>query len=285
MTTLAAPYLMEDPREAQRLAAKVDARDWVQDFLARHCAFASHALDVGCGPGTITAELAKRFPRTQVVGLDASPSRLAEAERRFVGLNNASIKQGDAASLPFPEDSFDLVYCRFLLEYLSAPAQPIAEMVRVCKPGGTVLLQDLDGQLVWHYPVDSKLEAHISQVLMALAQQGFDPYMGRKLFHLAQNANLSEVKVQIAPYHLIAGVPSDHELALWQLKLDIAVPVLARVVGGTAAAKDIKSRFLDYLNREDTLTYSVLFTVTGKKPIGQPHVTALSNQSSTCDPH
>jgi len=59
---------------------------------------------------------------------------------------------GDAQSMEFQSNSFDLVYCRMLLQYLKEKERAVSEMARVCKPGGTVLLQDLDGQLLWHYP-------------------------------------------------------------------------------------------------------------------------------------
>src|SRR5256885_13262071 len=61
--------------------------------------------------------------------------------------------------MEFESNSFDLVYCRMLLQYLREKEQAVAEMTRVCKPGGTVLLQDLDGQLLWHYPEDPGVQS------------------------------------------------------------------------------------------------------------------------------
>jgi SAM-dependent methyltransferase len=258
-------YLMEDSREAERLAAKVNAPAWVDRYLASQCARANHVLDVGCGPGVIAAELAKRFPATDVVGLDMSTARLAEARRNFAGLSNASTIQAEATQLPFADQSFDLIYCRFLLEYLQNRAQAVREMARVCRPGGTVVLQDLDGQLVWHYPTDSELEKDLGCVLGVLAKSGFDPFVGRKLFNLARQAGLCNPTVQIDPYHVIAGTPTAQDLRLWELKLDIALPAVTLALGDAAAAKELKARFLEYLRRDDTLTYSVLFTVNATK--------------------
>ena len=64
-------------------------------------------------------------------------------------------------------------------------------MTRVCKPGGTVLLQDLDGQLLWHYPEDAEVQQTAEKVVAALAATGFDPFVGRKLFWLAKKAGLT----------------------------------------------------------------------------------------------
>src|SRR5256885_12690139 len=169
--------------------------------------------------------------------------------------------------MEFQSNSFDLVYCRMLLQYLREKEQAVAELVRVCKPGGTVLLQDLDGQLLWNYPEDAGLQHSLEQVLGALAKTGFDPFVGRKLFRLAQRAGLENLKVQVECYHLIAGEPSPEILEQWKLKLDIALPQITQVLGSERKAREQVDRFIEYLSRPDTLTYSNVFTVTGEKPL------------------
>jgi SAM-dependent methyltransferase len=257
---------MDDPREAKRLADKVDAPQWVNTYFAGHLKPDSRVLDVGCGPGVLAAAVARRIPLGNVTGFDASAARLAEARKNFEGLNNTQPEAGEAVALPFADGSFDFVYCRFLLEYLQDKEKAVAEMARVCWPGGTVLLQDLDGQLLWHHPVDIELQTDIERVLSVLGQTGFDPFVGRKLFALARAAGLADIQVQAESYHLFAGKIDEHNLRLWEMKLDIALPAAAKALGGTAAAEGLKARFLNYLQRADTLTYSILFTVTGRKP-------------------
>lgn len=266
MSGTPARYFMEDPREAERLAAKVDPCAWVQRYLAEPVAQASRVLDVGCGPGAITAELARRFPRAQITGVDMSEARLAAARERFAGLPNAEARLGEAADLPFPTKSFDLVYCRFLLEYAVAPQDVVREIVRVCRPGGRVLLQDLDGQLLWHHPIDPALQADVERVLQTLAHMGFDPFAGRKLFAWARVAGLQDIGVRAESYHLIAGRIGERDLGLWERKLDIALPALAEALGSAAAARSLRERFLADLSDEDTLSYSVVFTVCGRAP-------------------
>lgn len=244
---------------------KVDAPQWVNTYFTRHLKPASRVLDVGSGPGVLAAEVARRIPSGNVTGFDASTDRLTEARKNFAELNNAETQSGEAVALPFDDGSFDFIYCRFLLEYLQDRAKAVAEMARVCRSGGTVLLQDLDGQLLWHHPEDAALQADIARVLAVLGQTGLDPFVGRKLFALAQAAGLADIHVQVESYHLFAGQIDDHNLRLWEMKLDIALPAAAKALGGRAAAEDLKTRFLQYLCREDTLTYSVLFTVFGRK--------------------
>lgn len=258
-------YLMDDRREAKRLADKVDASQWVSTHFIRHLKSDSQVLDVGCGPGALAAEIARRIPQGSVTGLDASADRLSEAQRNFTELNNAQTKLGEATALPFDNESFDFVYCRFLLEYLPEKERAIAEMVRVCRSNGKVLLQDLDGQLLWHYPEEPALQADLKRVLAALGRTGFDPFVGRKLFALARGAGLADIELQAESYHLFPGRIDEHNFRLWETKLDIALPAVAKVLGSVTAAEGLKARFLNYLQREDTLTYSVLFTVTGQK--------------------
>jgi hypothetical protein len=138
-------------------------------------------------------------------------------------------------------------------------------MARVCRPGGIVLLQDLDGQLLWHYPEDERVQRAVEKVLAALAPTGFDPYVGRKLFWLVQKTGLRNLDVQVESYHLIAGAVAKHILKQWELKLDIAKSQMAKALGSKAEAEKQIQRFLEYLCRPDTLTYSVEFTVTGEK--------------------
>jgi SAM-dependent methyltransferase len=265
-------YFMEDAREATRLAAKVNAEEWVAKYLRQHLprngrVLESRVLEIGCGPGVLLRAAAMQEATLSVTGVDLSPARVQEAKERNTDLPRFHILRGDAAALDLPSDSFDLVYSRFLLEYLPCKEQAVREMVRVCRPGGTVLLQDLDGQLIWHYPEDEELESQVHCVLRLLAETGFDPFVGRSLFWLAKRAGLDKIQVQAESYHLVAGPIDPTNRSLWELKLDIARPMVAQALGSEKAAAEVVQRFLEYLDRADTLTYSILFTVAARKPV------------------
>jgi SAM-dependent methyltransferase len=264
--TDAQTYIMDHPQEGQRLIAKVDAEDWISKFLAPHLPGVTSLLSVGCGPGVFLGEVASKHPKIEVAGVDLSRSRIQDAERRLRDLPNAKVFTGDAQALPFEENKFDLVFCRFLLEYLPDKQRAVQEMKRVCSCGGKVLLQDLDGQLIWHFPEDSELQLATEKVLTYLAGSGFDPFVGRKLFSLCLGAGLNNIRVQVDPYHLYAGSIGDQEFLQWQSKLDIARPQLSAALGSEEAALEYTERFLEYLRSPETLTYSCLFTVTGTKP-------------------
>ena len=260
-------YLMEDSREAGRLAAKVDPDAWVDKYLPRVEPSGSRILDVGSGPGHISLAVARRHPASRVVAFDISAGRVGGLTPGQTG-QSVSACVGDAARLPFEDESFDLAYCRLLLEYLPRPEAAVAEIYRVLRPGGRILLYDLDGQLLWHDPPDAELDRNIDTMLAALRRTGFDPHIGRRLYNLTYTAGFVEIATEVEPYHLIPGSVTSEERARWQLKLDIARPALAHAVSDPATTDAVIESFLAYLDRDDTLVYSTAFAVSGKRPAG-----------------
>lgn len=111
----------------------------IEKLLPRHLVVA----DIGCGTGSLTFELA-RFAR-KVVGVDLSPqmlrrARAAASEKR---LRNVEFRQGDALRLPLESSSVDAAFCVMVLHFLAAPDRAVAELCRITKPGGAVILVDL----------------------------------------------------------------------------------------------------------------------------------------------
>lgn len=257
-------YFMDAPSEGERLAAKVDPVAWVRDYI-EPLGPLGHVLDVGCGPGSIAAAIAAG-PVGQVTGVDLSALRIAQAQTNHTALNNLRFCVADAATLPFADATFDLVVSRMLMQYLPNRHAVIGELKRVLRPGGRLLLQDLDGQLLWHHPEPQWLQAALSTILHALATTGFDPMVGRKLFSLMRQHAFESIDVQLAPYHLIAGAATRRQLSEWHHKLQIATPKISTILGDLNLAASLISEFMEFLSNPDTLTYSVQFTVLGSKP-------------------
>ena len=121
-------------------------------YLLPRLAPDARVLDVGCGPGTITADLAALVPGGDVTGIDAAADVLAqarqEAERR--GQRNVRFGTGDVYHLDFADGTFDVVHAHQVLQHLTDPVAALREMRRVCRPGGIVAARDGDyGGFFW----------------------------------------------------------------------------------------------------------------------------------------
>jgi SAM-dependent methyltransferase len=99
-------------------------------------------LDVACGPGSVAVAFARVVRKS--AGLDATPAMLRKAEKLAVenGVANVEWRLGDVYVLPFADDSFDIVTCRFAFHHLHEPARAFSEMQRVCRPGDRIVLCD-----------------------------------------------------------------------------------------------------------------------------------------------
>lgn len=94
-------------------------------------------VDVGCGSGEITSRLALLYPEAELLGIDVLESSVAHAQQRHAALApRVRFEQGDAFQLALPSNGFDLVVCRHLLQSVPEPTRVLAELYRVCKPGG-----------------------------------------------------------------------------------------------------------------------------------------------------
>src|ERR671915_225313 len=111
-----------------------------------------HILDVGCGPGFYSRELLDQVgPEGSVTGIDQSPQMLAVARRRSKGFGNARFEEGDATGLPVESGRFDRALSVQVLEYVADIPAALAETHRALRPGGRVVIWDVDWATVsWH---------------------------------------------------------------------------------------------------------------------------------------
>jgi len=120
-----------DPARIERLVEAVDPEP------------ESRLLEVACGPGFLALAFARSC--REVIGLDLTdaPLIIAERNRRERRLANVRFTRSDAGRLPFAEDNFDVVVCRFAFHHFEQPIRVLAEMARVCRPLGKVAVEDL----------------------------------------------------------------------------------------------------------------------------------------------
>ncbi len=113
-------------------------------------------LDVGCGPGTITCDLARRVAPGQVIGVDASAEVMPRHERPRPGPASPSLhfEVGDLFDLRFEDGTFDVVHAHQVLQHVGDPVAALAEMRRVCRRGGIVAVRDADYPAMRYFPDD-----------------------------------------------------------------------------------------------------------------------------------
>lgn len=151
-------------------------------------------LDVGCGPGTITADLARLLAPGRVVGIDASASVIDEA-RSLVGGGSAgpTFEVGDLYSLPFEDGSFDVVHAHQVLQHVGDPLAALAEMKRVCRPGGMVAVRDADYPTFRFFPDEPEIARALDAYGALTRANGATWDAGRRLLQWAHATGFSEV--------------------------------------------------------------------------------------------
>ena len=153
-------------------------------------------LDVGCGPGTITADLADLAARVapgRVLGLDVSAEPLAEARAAAAAAGvEAEFAVGDVYALDLAEDSFDVVHAHQVLQHLTDPVAALREMARVCRPGGVVAIRDVDYGAFVTSPADDGLDRWLELYHRVARRNGAEPDAGRRLLAWAHAAGLRD---------------------------------------------------------------------------------------------
>jgi SAM-dependent methyltransferase len=152
-------------------------------------------LDVGCGPGTITAGLADRVPAGRVTGIDAEAGVLEQARELAAGRDNLSFSTGDVYALDYPDGTFSVVHAHQVLQHLGDPVAALREMRRVCRPGGLVAVREGDyGAMFWYPEVPALDEWRYLYRRVARANGG-EPDAGRRLHVWARQAGLTDLEI------------------------------------------------------------------------------------------
>lgn len=152
----------------------------------------ARCLDVGCGLGFTTRLLTGHLPAPQkVIGVDANPD-LVDAARDGRGSDGVTeFREADATDLPFPDDTFDVVFGRFLLAHVPEPETAVGEYRRVARDGALILVQEPDFQSIALHPPSPSHQKSIE-----LAGQLFDIHTGRKCWHLLRDAGVEDLSVR-----------------------------------------------------------------------------------------
>ncbi len=213
-------------RERLRLLARV-MRPTTLNLLARVGIEARMVcLDVGCGGGDVTLDLAYLVgPKGRVVGWDIDETKLelARREAEEKGFSNveyrlSDIGQSEAAS------EFDVVYTRFLLAHLRDPVGALAKLRQAARPGAVVIIEDLDFTGLLCYPHSAVFHRLIELFTQAARRRGADPSIGLRLPGLLLDAGFESIQTNVVQP---AGIDGDVKLIFPVTMENIADSVVA----------------------------------------------------------
>jgi len=191
-------------------------------------------LDIGCGPGTITVEFADRLTPARVVGLDAS-AEVIEKARQFER-DNLEFVVGDAYSLPFDDDTFDIVHAHQTLQHVARPVDMLREMRRVAKPGGLVAARDVDyAGTIW-YPRVPGLDLWLDVYEQVHRSNGGEPDAGRHLKAWAREAGFEDAQTSASIWNFSNDADREWWGSMWEAR------VLQSAFAGDALGKDLATQ-------------------------------------------
>lgn len=260
-------YLMENPREGERLEGKTIAAAVERQLRWAGLTEGMHALEVGCATGAATRAMARLAVPGRAVGVDQSAVRLDEG-RTLAAREGLEIRfvEGEATRLPLPAASFDFAFSRFLFEYLPDPPRALSELIRVTRPGGIVAVADLDGQIESFHPLELSLRASLEEGLRLLGETGFDTRVGRKLYSWFHERGLRDLAVDVSPYQVYAGGIPEREWFNWKTKIATSVEVIIQRAGERTRWERWRDALLEAMRAPGLFYYSTMVVVRGRVP-------------------
>jgi ubiquinone/menaquinone biosynthesis C-methylase UbiE len=196
-------------------------------------------LDVGCGPGSITTDLAEAVAPGRVRGIDVTADPLASA-RKTAAERGVVVEFAvdDTYQLSDPDDSYDVTHAHQVLQHLSDPVRALREMRRVTRPGGVVAVRDADYAAFTWWPADERLDAWL-ELYRAVAQgNGAEPDAGRRLLAWAREAGFSEIRPSASVW--CYATPEDRAAwgGMWAARIHSSVGQMA-LERGLASEPDL----------------------------------------------
>jgi len=260
-------YLMEDPIEAERLEIKTKKATVLKELEHVPLEPGMRVLDAGCGTGAVTRILAEIVHPGTAVGLDFSPGRLERASSiaREEKRENIRFVSSDLLSAGLKPGRFDLAYSRFCFQYLPGDRGKAAlrTLKRLVRPGGRVVVADLDNVCLYRVPYDAEREEALEIFLNRVEEIGFDAFIGRKLYGMFLEEGFRDIRVDILPYYLIPGKADPNTVRVWEMKVQILSRYFKEIFGSKQKADEVVERFLGDFHRVDVLLYNYVFLVQG----------------------
>ena len=209
-------------------------------YVAPHLTSGINVLDLGCGPGTITADIGRRVAPGRVLGIDASAAVIEEARRNAGGGPNVEFSVGDVYALEMDDHTCDVVHAHQVLQHLPDPVRALREMKRVCKVGGLVAARDADyGAFRW-YPTSRRSTA--GWRFTALSHAATPASLTRGDFSSRGRAPLGSIDVLPGASVWCFATPDDRAWwgGLWADRMTDSTIARQAVAEGLSTEKDLR---------------------------------------------
>jgi SAM-dependent methyltransferase len=194
-------------RERLRVLSRVMQPTTLQLFERAGIGEGMRCLDVGCGGGDVSFDLARLVGiKGAVLGTDIDDTKLdsARAEARERGITNVEFRIADATNETNPAD-FDAVYARFLLTHLPDPARALSGMFFALRPGGTLIVEDIDFTGSFCYPSNAAYQAYVDLYAQSVMRRGGDPNIGPRLPGMLAAAGCQFVEMNVVQPASLTG--------------------------------------------------------------------------------
>ncbi len=198
-------------------------------------------LDIGCGPGTITADLATKVTPGRVTALEPTGPALdlARAEITRRGLTNVDFAVGDVHRLNFADDTFDVVHAHQVLQHVGDPVAALREMRRVARPGGLIAVRDSDYAGFTWFPDVADLHEWLELYRRVARANGGEPDAGRRLLSWARSAGVTDVTATSSTWCFATADDRAWWGGMWAARMLESDVARHAVASGVATERDL----------------------------------------------
>jgi len=191
-------------------------------------------LEVGCGVGAQSEILLRRFPNIRLTGIDMNPHQLSAASSHLATVpwakNRYQLQQMDAGAMSYPAQQFDAAFLCWVLEHVPSPAQVLAEVKRVLKPGGVISITEVMNASFFLAPEAPNLVQYWQAFNDYQRESAGDPFVGAKLGNLLLALGYENIHTELQGWHLDNRHPGQRRemIAYWtELLLSAADQLIA----------------------------------------------------------
>lgn len=219
------------------------------------------ALDAGCGTGIMSRCIidANKNKDISVIGIDSSTQRINEAKEQCheLGYSNIDLEVSDLKHIELPDNSIDLIVCRFVYEHVSKDCQEITkEFYRVLKPQGRLIIVDSDGILYNLDTEDKKLNQYLNTIQNS--DFNFDGFICKKIPRFLLRSGFEQKNIMIKPKPMLfyENIDRAYEKELWEMRFSQISPILESILGVKEYAEFTELYIKEFMNPENFLYYS-----------------------------